>query len=350
MTFEQIPSHSQSSPVDAEALKYDPFHIHARKKGFRAVVALTAGVASYFPVSTFAYNADYLYGTRDSTAPAIDDCQSPNLEELRPGTPEGNWNPPKELAKELDDIEAKSHNVTSAAGKFRPIPQSPNRSSEQEDILLVPWNFNHEITRFTMESSGIDIRILTNDEDSGITVNPQAVEKIFNEPMEKWYVFTDKSLRDLFYCAKQDLLTNKIKAPNKENNFTQTTINVYLPSKPNYCIRYFHAISFTTHEERKSLCKNTGFNVPNIDFGLFDSFFEPHIVFVTGRNTNPMIGSEQVTQTLSHELAGHEIVRIMKAKPYLGDDEKLAVLIEDQLSATRDYRLENAFIYPFKKD
>lgn len=328
-----LPSHPQTTPEEYEYLKPWVKEERAKnkpKRRWKKIAKWTIAGLAYIPATALTDNADYLFGTRDTLAPVIDDCAAP----------EPDWEPSDTLEKELEVIEQNITSVSSSASKFRPTSRPNNSAERGNDILLVPWNFTHIVDEFVMPSSGITIKVRTNESDSGIQVNREALERTFNEPMERWYVYSDKSVRDFYYCARVELLDNKKQAG--------TTVNVILPSKPNYCLNGGYTVNFADNSERDETCKTSGFNYPNLSYGLLDPILHPdtpHYIFVTGRNTSNSDGNEKVTSVFGHE-SGHEIMRLMDARPLLDPDEQAAEFVERQLATAREEPLEPVFVYP----
>jgi hypothetical protein len=286
--------------------------------------------ASYLPLGIAGSTLDYVFGSRSTLAPVIDDCNAPDVNTT-------DWRPTPVQTETLEQVETEVSTVTSHAASFRPISRPENTANRDEDILLVPWNFRHEVTEFTMKSSGINIRVLTNRPKSNLKVDSEALEHAFNEPMQRWYVYTDESVRDFYFCAGRSLLINKDRAG--------TTIDISLPSKPNYCLNGVYAVAIGLDEEREGSCPTSGFDFPNLDLSLLNLVIEPHILFITGGRVDSMDASQRATRIFSHESA-HEIMSLMDTRPLLNTDEQLAQLTADQLAVTRTEPLRPVFIYP----
>ncbi len=260
----------------------------------------------------------YMYGTRSTIAPEVEGCAGvPPQEDLDPVNIIG-----ARRVEQFKQIEAEAKDKGSAAGEFRPVATESDRiergANRPDDILLVPGNFTHELSAFTMESTGIHVRVLT-DQPASIEVRPDVIEQMFNTPMERWDIFVDDSIRDFFYCAKQKLLDNQ--------EASGTTLSIYLPSQPNYYIDGAYARGFT---EQRPISVRTGFDIPNLKpFGI-DML--PHKLFISGTSTSVYVANLKITGSFMHE-AIHEMTRLVDAQPLLHKDEEFALQAEKQIMA-----------------
>lgn len=268
-------------------------------------------------------NMDYIIGSRGSLAPAAKDCEGAPEDLLQSNRHHDPALTPTAIST-LSVLEHDNKNERSAAVRFQPFAGVPEEvlkdTNRPADILLVPWNFRHELDRFTMEKSGINVRVLTS-EPADISVNRQNIEKIFNMSMENWHMYSDRSMNDLYYCAYQSVLVNR--------EHTGLTIDIVVPPKPNYFIHGSHIRGFSS--ERK-MPGTSGFNMPNLRLGPLHPFVElPHIVFVTGKSTVPWLANYKMSERLVHEFAAHQIPRLVDADPLLHPDEGFSKVAEEQL-------------------
>lgn len=319
------PADSQTTIQEADAAKNINKTQQYRNSRFSKVLGVAALSIATTSGMFFYKNRDYLVGERETLAPVAADCDgAPDelLSEKRQSDPSLT----QSNVHALSDLEDENKDRRSAATNFNPFARTPEVVQQDHerphDILLAPWNFRHELDSFTMEKSGINVRVLTS-EPADIEVNRRNIETVFNMSMENWHIYSDSSMNDLYYCAYQSVIVNRESAGK--------TITIVVPPKHNYFIYGLHARGFTAENGLPGV---TGANVPGLELWPLHPYVElPHMMFFTGKSTMPWLANQNMTKRLVHEFVAHEVPRLVNAEPLLHPDEVFSKISEDQLMA-----------------
>lgn len=327
---ESLPHHPQTT-LEAADNTYREIKEQRRraKKHLGKIVA--SGIMA-LPASVVTANLSYLTGERQALAADVSCGSAPDPADVIPGYSAPT---PDEIATdEADQVSVVG--TRSAATQFKPTAQPTNQVPEYQDKLLIPSNFEIVLSQFQMESSGINVVVRT-DSEANIDVNKERIEEIFNLPMINWHRFQSRSVRDLMWCANQEILVQQARRGK--------TLNIYLPSLPNVCPSGIYAVGFNEGEKSQTCGAARGGTLPSLRLPITGTCLRPMMVFVSAARNNKEIANNKIDDTLAHELWGHVIPGQMNCEPLLHDDEEAADYIELRAGSWDDSKLGPAFRY-----